>query len=187
MPKSESLSLSFTIILLFQTVTSVLYNWMEASQKHFLNKQVLSSSWDARPQQSSAKNWGCAPFGRGSWVPIQHNAAWAETYLCTKCHLDPSSHLPTTDMDRNLGAVHLGGVELGLHLTQCCPGRGLTSYQVAFWSIQPFGHKKHGPKIGGCAPFWGGRAGSPSSTMWPDPRPTTIPSGILTHAAIWPQ
>jgi len=33
--------------------------------------------------------------------------------------------------------------------------RGLTPYQVASASIQPFGHNRHGPKIGGCyAPFW---------------------------------
>jgi len=52
---------------------------------------------------------------------------------------------------------------------------------------RPFGYNKHGPKIGGCAPFWGGEAGSSSSTMWPEPRPTSIPSGILIHQAIWPQ
>jgi len=33
------------------------------------------------------------------------------------------------------------------------------------WSIQPFGHNRHGPKIGGgCAPFFWGAAGSPSNT-----------------------
>ena len=38
---------------------------------------------------------------------------------------------------------------------------------------------------GGCAP-WGG-AGSASNTMLPGPRPTSIPSGILIHPAVWPQ
>ena len=45
-----------------------------------------------------------------------------------------------------------------------------------------------GRKLGGCARFfeeWG--AGSPSNTMSPGSRPTTIPSGILIHAAVWPQ
>jgi len=55
--------------------------------------------------------------------------AWAEAYLRTKWHLDPCSRLVTTDMGR---------------------------------------------KLGDCVPFWG--AGSPSSTMWPGPRPTSIPS-----------
>jgi len=34
--------------------------------------------------------------------------------------------------------------------------------------------------------FWGG-AGSPSNTKSPGPRPTSISSGILIYAAIWPQ
>jgi len=30
------------------------------------------------------KNWGAVPrLGRGSWVPIYHNVAWAEAYLHT--------------------------------------------------------------------------------------------------------
>jgi len=79
------------------------------------------------------------------------------------------------------------GLELGPHLTQCCQGRGLPSYQVmASWSIQPFGHIKHGPKIGGCALFGRG-SWSPSGTVWPGPRPTSIPSGIFINAAVWPQ
>ena len=54
-----------------------------------------------------------------------------------------------------------------------------------------------GPKIGKGAlppfwggalpPFWGGKAGSPSNTMSSWPRPTSVPSGILIHTAVWPQ
>ena len=45
-----------------------------------------------------------------------------------------------------------------------------------------------GRKLGGglCAPFRGG-AGPPSNTMSPEPRPTSVPSGILIHPTIWPQ
>jgi len=45
------------------------------------------------------------------------------------------------------------GVALGPHLTQCCPGRGLPSYQLASWATQPFSHNKNGPKLGLC-PFF---------------------------------
>jgi len=38
---------------------------------------------------------------------------------------------------------------------------------------------------GGCAPL--GRAGSLSTTRWPGPRPTSVPSFILVHPAVWPQ
>ena len=34
--------------------------------------------------------------------------------------------------------------------------------------------------------FFLGRAGSPSNTKSPGPRPTSIPSGILVHPAVWP-
>ena len=44
-----------------------------------------------------------------------------------------------------------------------------------------------GRKIRGCAPFRGGVTGSSSNTMSPEPSPTTIPSGILIHPAVWPQ
>jgi len=47
--------------------------------------------------------------GGGSWVPMQHNVAWAEVYLRTKWHLDPSSRLTATDMGRKLWAVPLWG------------------------------------------------------------------------------
>jgi len=45
-----------------------------------------------------------------------------------------------------------------------------------------------GRKVWGAAmpPFWWA-AGSPSNTMWPGPRPTYVPSGILIHPTVWPQ
>jgi len=51
--------------------------------------------------------WGgrCAFFSRGTWVPIEHKVARAETYLHTKWHLNPSSRLATTDIGRKLGGA----------------------------------------------------------------------------------
>ena len=63
---------------------------------------------------------------------------------------------------------------LGPHLTQSPLGWGLPSHQVASWSIQPFGHNRKWPKIGGSAPLWGWGAGS-------------LPSFILIRPAVWPQ
>jgi len=115
--------------------------------------------------------------------------AWAEAYLRTKWHLDPSVWPQQTWPKIRGGSVPLGGgVKLGLHLAQYGPGQGLPPCQVPSGSIQPFGHNRHGPKIGGCSVplFGGGRAGFPS-TMSLGPMPTSLPSGILTHPAIWPQ
>jgi len=41
-----------------------------------------------------------------------------------------------------------------------------------------------GRKVGEAAavPLLDGGAGSPSNTMWPGPRPTSIPSGVQIHA-----
>jgi len=136
----------------------------------------------------------------------------------TKWHLDPSSRLGTIDMGLKLGALPpFWRGELSPHLAQCGLGWGLPPYQVSSWSIQLFGHNRHGPKKWGLyllSPFpyqvasWsiqpfghhrdgrkmgrlcsllGRGAGSPSSTMWPGPRPTSTPSGIVIHPAVWPQ
>jgi len=81
---------------------------------------------------------------------------WAEAYLRTNCHFDPSSRLATIDMGRKLGAPPLlVEGELGPHLARCGLGRDLSPCQVASWSIQPSGHNRHGPKTGGRALFRG--------------------------------
>jgi len=49
------------------------------------------------------------------------------------------------------------------------------------------GHNKHGPKEGAAVPLSQGGAGSPSNTMRPGLRSTSVPSGIFTHPAVWPQ
>jgi len=49
-------------------------------------------------------------------------------------------------------------------------------------------HNRLGRKVGGggcCARFAG--AGTPSNTMWPGPKSTSVPSGVFIHPAVWPQ
>jgi len=52
---------------------------------------------------------------------------------------------------------------------------------------RPYGHNRHGPKIGELlCPFpWGSWV--PSNTMSSGHRPISVPSGILIHPAVWPQ
>jgi len=73
---------------------------------------------------------GSAPFGEGELGPHLTQSRLAKAYLHTKWHVNPCSHLATTDMGRKLGAVPLGEEELGAHLTQCGQGRGLPTCQV---------------------------------------------------------
>jgi len=74
------------------------------------------------------------------------------------------------------------GVELGFHLTQCCPGRGLVRIGIlihpAVWPQQTWA------KMGGAVPPFGG---SLSNTKSPGPRSTSMPSFILIHSTVWPQ
>jgi len=88
--------------------------------------------------------------------PRPHCVRWAEVYLCTKWHANPSGHLATTDMGRKLGdCAPFGEGQLGPLLKRgsapqflanvCCGqmagcinmplgmemGRGLPLYQVA--------------------------------------------------------
>jgi len=52
-----------------------------------------------------------------------------------------------------VGVMHKRWVELGPHLAQCGTGRDLPPYQMVSLSTQPFGHNRHGPKIGDCDAF----------------------------------
>jgi len=64
---------------------------------------------------------------------------------------------------------------------------GVDYNSSAVAEIGDSGHNRHGPKRGELlCPFRGG-AGSPSNTMWPGPRSTSVPSGVFIHRAVWPQ
>ena len=56
-----------------------------------------------------------------------------------------------------------------------------------FCGFMPKSYQKWPKSLRGgcCAPF--GSSGSLSNTMWPETRPTFVPSGILIHPALWPQ
>jgi len=149
------------IELLFLSLT------VEALQGKMCQNSLPSGlgQFEPRPTLPSYQvaSWSMQPFGHNRHGPkigelcpllvelvrIKHNVARAEAYLHTKWHLDPSSRLATTDIGRKLGAVppFWRKGELGPHLAQCGMGQGLPPYQVAFWSIQPFGHNRHGSKI----------------------------------------
>jgi len=85
--------------------------------------------------------------------------------------------LATVDMGRKAGGWGCSPFRGSWvpHPTQCRLDRDLPRYQVASWSIQPFGHNIHGPKIGGCAPL-GERGWVPTWHNVARPRPTSMPS-----------
>ena len=156
-------------------------------------KQVLSSSWDGRPFGHNCQysidivrklDEGCAPSGEGTcgWAGFPCNTLWYDPRPIPSHQVALIQPVwPQQTWVENWGAMPFLGWGLGPRLAQCGLGWDLPPYQVAFWSIHPFGHNRYRPKTGGrdCAPFGVGGAGSPFSTKWPGPRPTSIPSGIL--------
>jgi len=59
-----------------------------------------------------AEKWGllCPFLWEGSWVPIQHNVAWAVAYLRTKWHPDPSNCLAAMHQRYRQGRQNNGPV-----------------------------------------------------------------------------
>jgi len=104
-----------------------------------------------------------------------------------------SSQLRWATVDHNRHGPKIRGLctfflvgELGRHLTQCRLGRGLPPYTKWYpYASSPLATIDMGRKLGVVPLF--GEAGSPSNTKSPGSRPTSIPSGILIHKAVWPQ
>ena len=90
-------------------------------------------------------------------------------------------------MRRKLGAPPLPGGAFGPHL----PVALAEAYLHTKWDLDVSSRmatiKMGRRKLGALPPLWGVGAGSPSNTMSSEPRPTSVPSGILIHAAVWPQ
>jgi len=83
------------------------------------------------------------------------------------------------------------------HLTQCRLCWSLPPYQVAFWSMQSFGHNRHRPKFRGLlCPLWGSWVPIQHYVVWadtyrhtkwhlgPSSRLTTVDMGQKVKAAV---
>jgi len=105
-------------------------------------------------------------------------------------NLNPYSRLATIDMGQKLGggwcAFFSGGSSVPIeHKVTCAE-----AYIHTKWHHSPSNPTTDiGQKLVGLCPFRGGEAGSLSNTMSRSrrPRPTAVTSGMLIHAAVWPQ
>ena len=123
------------------------------------------------PQQTWAKNWGRATF-LGGWVPVEHSVVWVRHIFIPSDILIHPAIWPQCTWAENWGAVPpFLGRELGPHLAQYGLGQGLPCIK---YRLYPSSHLAidMGQKLGAVSPFFGRGAGSPSSTIWPVPRPT---------------
>ena len=110
--------------------------------------------------------------------------AWTKAYLHTKWRIDASSRLATIEMGRKLGrgagspSNTVAWAESYLHAKyQLHPSSRLATINMG---------RKNFFFGGGSAPLSKRGSGSLSNTKSPGLRPTSIPSGILMHAAVWP-
>ena len=94
-------------------------------------------------------------------------SGWQQGHVGNKT---ASTETPTSRLGVLAGKVNLYGIH------KKCSAVGEIGDRLATID-RPMGRK-----LGGSAPLGG--AGSPSNTMWPGPRPTSVPSGILIHSTI---
>ena len=84
-------------------------------------------------------------MGEGSWVPIKHKVAWAQTTSIASGILIHPAIWPQQMWAENSGLCPFWGGELIPHLTHCGHSRALPASQVSSSSFQPFGH--YTPKL----------------------------------------
>jgi len=138
---------------------------VRTSTKSFSDFHLIWCVGKPRPHMRTR---GLCPFPRRSWAPS--NTMWPgprSTSVRSRILIHPAVWPQQTV--RKFGGLlcRFFRGELGPHVTQYGLGRGLTPYQVASWSMQPFAHNTW-DKIGGggaVLPVFGG-ACAPSNTMW---------------------
>ena len=92
------------------------------------------------------------------WLSRYHGEISLFRFSLFRYRRDTITNNHVTYMGRKVGGRGLCPLlgEAESPSTQCGLGRNLPSYQVASWSIQPFGHSRHGLKIWGSMPLFGG-------------------------------
>jgi len=146
---SQLLSNSVVRIMESQTATHTLH----ASQRK--PRKIITSL----AQVIFLINTNKLPLQQHLERPTIYKRTYASINKCSAV-TEMSDCLATIDISRKDGALlcpfRRGGNELGSHLTQCGLGWGLPPYQMASWSIQPFGHNTHKLKSGGAVPHFRG-------------------------------
>ena len=161
--------------------------WFDGTwHEKFDKSSAVAEMGDRGHNRHRPKRGGAAvPLSWGELGPHLTQCRLGRVYQVASSSIQPFGH--------NRHGPKTGGYapfrgELRPHLTQRRLGRHLSPYQVASWSIQPFGHNRHGPRIGwGLCPFFWGSWVLIEHIKSPGTRPTSIPSGILVHPAVWLQ
>jgi len=96
---------------------------------------------------------------------------------------------PTVSHD-NAAIDKFGGIFIGDFVTNLLPSFTVKEFRQELSSCRDGRPcpSRVGRKVGeGCCTSLRGAAGSPSHTISPGPKPTSVPSGILIHPTVWSQ
>ena len=125
-------------------------------------KVYFHTKWHLHPSSRLATidmGWilgvGLCPFyggGRARYPPDTKSPGPKPTFIPCGILVHQAAW-PQWTWAENWGCAPLGR-GAGFHLTQCHLGWGLPPYQMVSWCIQPFGHNRHGPKVGGAVPIF---------------------------------
>ena len=134
--------------------------YVQGRFSYSFNKSSAVSEMDRGHNRHGPKRGGGLlwPFRRGA----RSNTMWPglmSTSVPSGIFIHPAIW-PQYTWTENWGLCPFQG-ELRHHLTQRRLGHGLSPYQAASWSIQPFGHNRHGPNYGWGWAFFGGRSWVP--------------------------
>jgi len=159
------------------------------NRKWWSNIMWTCAKWDA-PEEEWLPGWRKRKNEIGNWFRREGDAAvpnWVTQYdFETHMLLIRGDVRRTTDeynqtQSNDHAADYTGGRRNATSVTRCMVNKSS--------AVAEMGDRGHmGQKEGGCcAPFAGAGTPSKSSTMWPGPRSTSVPSGVFIHPAIWPQ
>jgi len=147
-----------------------------------ITEHVLSSSWDGRP---FPRNRHAMVYGRRRKRRPLHD----------RLRHAPKSWAAAVPLSVGEGAVSICNTVSPWMRRTTIPSVILTHLaiwpQETPWFIRmqalPGSDVHKQQNWGAAVPLSARGAGSPSNTMWSGPRPTSVPSGMLIHPAIWPQ
>ena len=151
-----------------------------------IGKNLLSSNTSSTYPDNMV-NFGLltAEICSGVWSTLQISTGFASwQHYCM--HSSRGRHLYLAGRPSRWALAHISSFKFTDQMTFM-----VNTYKQELsscWDGRPFGHNRHGPKSGEGL-LWAAwvPTGSPSNIMWPEPRLTSLPSGILIHPTVWLQ
>jgi len=136
---------------------------------NFFNQYLVTSQKHTNPQYCAKLIQRLRNYGMHNWYELSNNIQLTNT----------ASSLYRIELNTFSG-------QSPIHSSHLNKARKHSRQKLSScWDGPPFGHNRHGPTSRGCCAPFGGAAGSPSNTIWPASRPTSVPSGTLVYPFVY--